>query len=86
MVLVEVVPSLPDVASTIPDPLTRNPGHRRHGRIAEATPARAPVIDLMEALQESLRKPAAKAGAREAATAPARPVARPRGSRKRGAA
>jgi DNA end-binding protein Ku len=52
----------------------------------EPVAARAPVIDLMEALQESLRKPPAKARAREAATAPARPAARPRGSRKRGAA
>jgi DNA end-binding protein Ku len=40
--------------------------------IGEPAPARAPVIDLMEALQESLRKPSAKAGTREAATAPAR--------------
>ena len=52
--------------------------------ITEAGPARAPVIDLMDALQKSLRKPSAKAGARmamEAATS-----ARVRKGRKSGAA
>jgi DNA end-binding protein Ku len=52
--------------------------------IAEPGAPRAPVIDLMEALQESLRKPPAKAGTREAAEA--RPAARARKGRKRGAA
>ena len=54
--------------------------------IAEPAVARAPVIDLMEALQESLRKPPTKAGAREGAPAPARSAARARRSGKRGAA
>jgi hypothetical protein len=54
--------------------------------IAEPAPARAPVIDLMEALQESVRKPPAKARAREAVAAPAPPVARARKGRKSGAA
>jgi DNA end-binding protein Ku len=54
--------------------------------IAEAAPAGAPVIDLMEALQESLRKPSAKAGARQASAAASDSTARSRKSRKRGAA
>jgi DNA end-binding protein Ku len=41
--------------------------------IAASAPARPPVIDLMEALQESLRKPPAKAGGREDVAAPAPP-------------
>jgi non-homologous end joining protein Ku len=54
--------------------------------IGEAAPGRAPVIDLMEALQESLRKPPVKAGARRAAEASARFPAGERPTRKRGAA
>jgi DNA end-binding protein Ku len=54
--------------------------------IGEAAPGRAPVIDLMEALQQSLRKPPAKAGAREAAATAGRSGSNPRKSRKRGAA
>lgn len=54
--------------------------------IAASAPARPPVIDLMEALQESLRKPPAKAGGREAVAAPASPGARARKGRKSGAA
>jgi DNA end-binding protein Ku len=54
--------------------------------IGEAAPGRAPVIDLMEALQESLRKPPVKAGARRAAEASARSPERQRRTRKRGAA
>jgi DNA end-binding protein Ku len=53
--------------------------------IAEGAPARAPVIDLMEALQESLRKPPAKAGKRETAESQ-RAAKRARNGRKRGAA
>jgi non-homologous end joining protein Ku len=53
--------------------------------IGEGAPARSPVIDLMEALQDSLRKPPAKAGTRQAAT-PERQAAQSRKSRKRGAA
>src|SRR5262245_6686674 len=51
--------------------------------IGEPAPGRAPVIDLMEARQESLRKPPARAGKLEAA---APPTERARKSRKRGAA
>jgi len=52
--------------------------------ITEAGKARAPVIDLMDALQKSLRKPSAKAGARATAQAPIPAPSRKRG--KRGAA
>jgi DNA end-binding protein Ku len=52
--------------------------------IAEPGAPRAPVIDLMAALEESLRKPPAKAGTREAAQAC--PAAGARKGRKRGAA
>jgi DNA end-binding protein Ku len=50
---------------------------------AEAGPARAPVIDLMDALQKSLRRPSAKAGPREAVETSSRARAR---KRTRGAA
>jgi DNA end-binding protein Ku len=53
--------------------------------IGEPAPARAPVIDLMEALQESLRKPSAKAASPDAASA-ARPASKARKNRKQGAA
>ena len=54
--------------------------------IGETAPARAPVIDLMDALQESLRKPPVKAGVRRAAEASARSPEQQRRTRKRGAA
>ena len=54
--------------------------------VGAAAPGRAPVIDLIEALQESLRKPPVKAGARRAAEASARSPERQRKTRKRGAA
>ena len=54
--------------------------------IGEPASARAPVIDLMEALQESLRKPPVKARGREGASVIASPAARPAKRRKRGAA
>jgi DNA end-binding protein Ku len=62
----------------------REKANGRTLEITEAGPARAPVIDLMDALQKSLRKPSAKAGPREAVETSS--SARARKSRKRGAA
>jgi DNA end-binding protein Ku len=68
--------------------LSRPLGRRRRVRpFRSASLCRhGPVIDLMEALQESLRKPPAKAQAREAVAAPAPPGAGARKGRKSGAA
>ena len=54
--------------------------------IGEPASARAPVIDLTAALQESLRKPPVQARGREGASVIASPAARPAKRRQRGAA